>query len=207
MNVLIVDDHPIVAKYTMNEVALMRPDYCIVIAGSLEEAERHIRGNVQPDYILLDLMLPDCDGLHALVSLRRLAPRAVVAVVSAETSSNVMRDCFSYGARGYLTKDTGADEFTKALETLFTNGFYYPAQAASHSSQRTAYRLTQREIEVLEALAIGKANKQLAPLLNISESTFKTYLRIIYEKLGARTRVEAVRRGIELGLVRTRRKV
>jgi DNA-binding NarL/FixJ family response regulator len=156
---------------------------------------------------LLDLVLPDCQGLSGLVRLRALAPQSVIGVVSGETSPEVMRDCFAQGARGYLTKSTGADEFTDALRKLFDNGFFYPPQAADPVPAKSNHRLTQREIDVLRALAIGKVNKQLAPLLKISESTFKTYLRSIYEKLGVRTRLEAVRRGVELGLIETRRRV
>lgn len=203
--VLIVDDHPMVARYTKNEVAMLRPGALVFIAVSLGEAESFLESQEQPDYVLLDLMLPDCNGLAGLVRLRNRSPKAVIAVVSGETNPGVMRDCFSQGARGYLTKSTGADEFTEALRKLFDNGFFYPPQAADPLPARFTQRLTQREISVLRALAIGKANKQLAPTLGISESTFKTYLRIIYEKLGARTRVEAVRRGLELGLIDTRR--
>ena len=142
-----------------------------------------------------------------LVRLRALSPQSVIGIVSGETNPDVMRDCFAQGARGYLTKSTGADDFTDALRKLFDNGFFYPPQAADPVLAKSNHRLTQREIDVLRALAIGKVNKQLAPLLQISESTFKTYLRSIYEKLEVRTRLEAVRRGAELGLIETRRRV
>lgn len=203
--VLIVEDHPMVARYTKNEVTVLRPEASVRLASTMAEAEALIADDGAPDYVLLDLMLPDCDGLSGLVRLRKLAPEAVVGVVSGETSPEVMRDCFAQGARGYLTKSTGADEFTEALRKLFDNGFFYPPQAADPLPARSLHRLTQREVEVLRALAIGKVNKQLAPMLRISESTFKTYLRNIYEKLGVRTRLEAVRRGVELGVVETRR--
>lgn len=203
--VLIVDDHPLVARYTKAEVAALLPDAELLVAGSLEDAEALIADGGVLDYVLLDLTLPDCEGLTGLVKLRKLAPNAVIGVVTGETSPDVMRDCFTQGARGYLTKSTGAEEFTEALRKLFDNGFFYPRQAAECLPARSTHRLTPRETEVLRALAIGKANKQLAPMLNISESTFKTYLRIIYEKLGVRTRVQAVRRGEELGVVDTRR--
>lgn len=204
--VLIVDDHPLVARYTKAEVAALRPDAEILIAGTLTEAEALVADGATPNYILFDLILPDCDGLAGVVRLRQLAPAAVVGVISGETNPDVMRDCFLQGAKGYITKCTGAEEFTDALRKLFDNGFFYPPQATDSLPARSTHRLTPREAEVLRALAIGKANKQLAPMLNISESTFKTYLRIIYEKLGVRTRVEAVRRGEELGVVDTRRR-
>jgi two-component system, NarL family, nitrate/nitrite response regulator NarL len=205
--ILIVDDHPMVARYTKNEVAALRPGAMVAVAGTLAEAEALAADGAPPDYVLLDLMLPDCEGLAGLVRLRKLAPSSVIAVISGETSPEVMRDCFVQGARGYLTKSTGADDFTDALRKLFDNGFFYPPQAADPVPARSTHRLTPREVEVLRALATGKSNKQLAPTLNISESTFKTYLRNIYEKLGTRTRVQAVRRGEELGLVETRRRV
>ena len=178
----------------------------VLVAGSLESAEALIADGAAPDYVLLDLILPDCEGLTGLVRLRKLAPSAVIGVVTGETSPEVMRDCFAQGARGYLTKNTGAEEFTEALRKLFDNGFFYPRQAIDPAPAKSTPRVTRREVEVLRALATGKRNKQLAPTLNISESTFKTYLRNIYEKLGVRTRVEAVRRGVELGIIDTRRR-
>jgi DNA-binding NarL/FixJ family response regulator len=204
--VLIVDDHPLVARYTKAEVEALRPDAEVLVAGSLESAEALIADGAVPDYVLLDLLLPDCDGLTGLVQLRKLVPSAVIGVVTGETNLEVMRDCFTQGARGYLTKNTGAEEFTEALRKLFNNGFYYPPQAVDTVPAQSTRRVTPREAEVLRALATGKRNKQLAPTLNISESTFKTYLRNIYEKLGVRTRVEAVRRGVELGIIDTRRR-
>jgi DNA-binding NarL/FixJ family response regulator len=203
--VLIVDDHPLVARYTKAEVAALRPDAELLVASSLVDAEALITDGVALDYVLLDLTLPDCDGLTGLVRIRKLAPNAVIGVVTGETNPEVMRDCFTQGARGYLTKNTGAEEFTEALQKLFENGFFYPRQAADPVPARSTRRLTPREVKVLRALATGK-RKQLAPTLNISESTFKTYLRNIYEKLGVRTRVEAVRRGMELGFVDMRRR-
>lgn len=206
VRVLVVDDHPMVARYTKNEIEVIRPGAEVIVASTLADAESILATGFQPDYVLLDLILPDCEGLVGLVKLRQLVPSAIIGVVSGETSPQVMRDCFGQGARGYLTKSTGADEFTEALRKLFDNGFYYPSQAADPLPPRSMYRLTPREVEVLRALSIGKVNKQLAPMLNISESTFKTYLRNIYEKLGVRTRVQAVRRGTELGLIDTRRR-
>jgi len=203
--VLVVDDHPMVARYTRNEVAGLRPHAVVLLAGTLGEAEGVIARSGAPDYVLLDLTLADCDGLSGLVRLRHLVPTAMIAVVSGQTNPAVMRDCFTQGARGYLTKSAGADEFTDALRRFLDDGYFYPPQAADPIPERLSVRLTPREVDVLRALSIGKSNKQLAPRLKITESTFKTYLRNIYEKLGVRTRVEAVRRGAELGLIDSRR--
>lgn len=206
VHVLIVDDHPIIAKYTMGEVLRVRPAANVSTAGSLREAEALIGAEGAPDFVLLDLSLPDCEGLAGLVRLRRLAGSSVIAVMSGETSPGVIRDCFCQGARGYLPKSTGADEFTRALGRLFDAGFYYPPEAADPMPGKARPRLTPREESVLRVLAEGRVNKQLAASLNISESTFKTYLRNIYEKLNVRTRVQAVRRGEQLGVIETRRR-
>jgi DNA-binding NarL/FixJ family response regulator len=152
--VLIVDDHPMVARYTRNEVAALIPDAIVHVAEALGEAET-LMHDARPDFVLLDLRLPDSSGLSALVRIRECAPSAVVAIVTGETDPEVMRDCFVQGARGYVTKSTGADEFTDALRKLFQNGFYYPPQAAAPDARRTTHRLTRREVEVLRALAIG----------------------------------------------------
>jgi DNA-binding NarL/FixJ family response regulator len=201
LKVLIVDDHPMVARYTRSEVERIVPDASVATANSLADALTVVAQIGSPNLVLLDLMLPDSDGLWGLDRLRSVTPTAIVGIVSGETSPQVMRECFRRGARGYITKRTGADDFTEALRKLIENGFFYPAQAMEPLDNVPRPRLTARELDVLRALAIGKRNKQLAPTLNISESTFKTYLRSIYDKLAVRTRVEAVRKGVELGLI------
>jgi len=203
--VLIVDDHPMVLRYTQAEVAKIAPNAHVLVATSISEAETRV-AEALPDYVLLDLTLPDCNGLSGLVRLRQLAPDAVVGIVSAETSPHVMRDCFLQGARGYLTKSTGADDFTAALLKLFENGFYYPPQASEPLPEEAVNHLTAREVEVLRAVALGKSNKQIAPMLGIAESSVKAHLKNIHKKLGVRTRLEAVRRGEELGLIDNRRR-
>lgn len=199
--VLIVDDHPLVARATANEVRMLKPEAETHIAGSVEAAER-VLADWQPlDVILLDLRLPDTDGLSGLTRLHRLAPKAAIAIVSAETDPQVMRDAFVQGARGYLTKSTDIDRFTESLRKVLDYGFYFPPEATEPAPPIHRSRLTDREAEVIKALASGKVNKQLADMLGVSESTFKTHLRAIYRKLGVRTRVQAAGRARELGLV------
>ncbi|MEP6609218.1 MAG: response regulator transcription factor [Burkholderiaceae bacterium] len=202
--VLIVDDHPLVARATANEVRTLRPLAETRIAGSIDEAEHALADWQAPDVILLDLRLPDTDGLSGLNRLHRLAPNAAIAIVSAETDPHVMRDAFAQGARGYLTKSTDIERFTESLRKVLDYGFYFPPEATEPAPPIHRSRLTDREAEVIKALASGKVNKQLADMLGVSESTFKTHLRAIYKKLGVRTRVQAAGRARDLGLLAAR---
>lgn len=207
--VLIVDDHPFVAAATARETASLLPGAETLCVESVASAEEAIAQNGQaPDFILLDLLLPDADGLSGLTRLRHAAPLAIIAIVSGEVSPQVMRDAFAQGARGYLTKTRDVDQFTDGLKKLFERGFFFPPEAAEPTpkTKRPAH-LTEREAAALNALASGKVNKQLADILGVAESTFKTHLRAIYRKLGVRTRVEAVSRARQLGLIGSERRV
>jgi DNA-binding NarL/FixJ family response regulator len=206
--VLIVEDHPFVASATAREVTSLLPAAEARCVDSIESAERAIaeRGE-SPDFVLLDLLLPDAEGLSGLVRIRHAAPNAPVAIVSGELSPDVMRDAFAQGARGYLAKTADVDSFTDGLRKFLELGFFFPPEAAQPlATTERPRRLTEREVAALRALASGKLNKQLADVLGVTESTFKTYLRAIYRKLGVRTRVEAVGRARELGLLDARRR-
>jgi DNA-binding NarL/FixJ family response regulator len=201
--VLIVDDHPFVAAATAREAASLLPGAETHCVESLASAESAIAERGQaPDFILLDLLLPDTDGLTGLVQLRQTAPSSIIAIVSGEVNPQVMRDAFAQGARGYLTKTRNVDEFSGGLAKLFERGFFFPPEAAENVQQHARPAgLTEREVAALNALASGKVNKQLADILGVAESTFKTHLRAIYRKLGVHTRVQAVSRARQLGLI------
>ena len=204
--VLIVDDHPLVARATANEVRMVKRDAETRLAHSIEEAERVIAEWEEPDTILLDLRLPDTEGLSGLVHLHKVVPKATIAIISAEDDPNVMRDAFAQGARGYLTKGRDIDQFTDGLRKVLDYGFYFPPEVTAPAPPPPSQHLTDREEEVVRALALGKVNKQLADMLGVSESTFKTHLRAIYRKLGVRTRIQAAGRARELGLLAVRRR-
>ncbi len=204
--VLIIDDHPLVGRATANEVRMVKRESETRLSGSVEEAERIIAEHGPPATILLDLRLPDAEGLSGLVRLHKLAPKATIAIISAEDNPQVMRDAFAQGARGYLTKGRDIDQFTDGLRKILDYGFYFPPEVTAPSATPPPMHLTDREEAVIRALASGKVNKQLAAMLGVSESTFKTHLRTIYRKLGVRTRLQAAGRARELGLLPVQRR-
>ena len=129
--VLIIDDHPLVARATANEVRMVKRDAETRLAHSIEEAERVIAEWEEPDTILLDLRLPDTEGLSGLVHLHKVVPKATIAIISAEDDPNVMRDAFAQGARGYLTKGRDIDQFTDGLRKVLDYGFYFPPEVTT----------------------------------------------------------------------------
>ena len=150
--VLIVDDHPLVARATANEVRMVKRDAETRLAHSIEEAERVIAEWEEPDTILLDLRLPDTDGLSGLVHLHKVVPKATIAIISAEDDPNVMRDAFAQGARGYLTKGRDIDQFTDGLRKVLDYGFYFPPEVTTPAPPPPSQHLTDREEEVVRAL-------------------------------------------------------
>ena len=139
--VLIVDDHPLVARATANEVRMVKREAETRLAHSIEEAERVIAEWEEPDTILLDLRLPDTDGLSGLVHLHKLVPKATIAIISAEDDPHVMRDAFAQGARGYLTKGRDIDQFTEGLRKVLDYGFYFPPEVTT-PAPHAAFRST-----------------------------------------------------------------
>jgi len=129
--VLIVDDHPLVARATANEVRMVKREAETRLAHSIEEAERVIAEWDEPDTILLDLRLPDTEGLSGLVHLHRIAPKATIAIISAEDDPHVMRHAFAQGARGYLTKGRDIEQFTDGLRKVLAGSNHSSPIAAS----------------------------------------------------------------------------
>jgi len=148
----------------------------------------------------------ELNAFHAMCEAFRTMPKATIAIISGEDDPHIMRDAFAQGARGYLTKGRDIDQFTEGLRKVLDYGFYFPPEVTTPAPTTPAAHLTDREEEVVRALALGKVNKQLADMLGVSESTFKTHLRAIYRKLGVRTRIQAAGRARELGLLAIRRR-
>ena len=157
--VLIIDDHPLVARATANEVRMVKRDAETRLAHSIEEAERVIAEWEEPDTILLDLRLPDTEGLSGLVHLHKVVPKATIAIISAEDDPNVMRDAFAQGARGYLTKGRDIDQFTEGLRKVLDYGFYFPPEVTTPAPPPPSLHLTDREEEVVRALALGQGQQ------------------------------------------------
>jgi len=128
MNVLIVDDHPVVAEYLRNAAMRAIPGAVIRVAGSLEAAFESLRDN-PAELVMLDLGLPGSNGVESLLRFRKACPDARVVVISSEDKRNAVRGCLALGAAGFIPKSAGPKAMVSALRTVAGGGRYIPAEA------------------------------------------------------------------------------
>jgi DNA-binding NarL/FixJ family response regulator len=201
IRILIADDHYIVR---MGLVALVstEPDMEVIAeaAGGNEALElfaRHL-----PDLLLLDLRMPDKNGIQTILEIRDQFPEARILVLSAFDGDEDIYRALHAGAQGYVLKNTTGDKLVPALRTVASGQNWIPKDVASQLALRKMReQLTTREVEVLGQLAKGLANKEIADTLSISEHTVKDHLKNILGKLHAADRTEAVTTAIQRGII------
>jgi DNA-binding NarL/FixJ family response regulator len=201
IRILIADDHYIVR---MGLVALVstEPDMEVVAeaAGGNEALElfaKHL-----PDLLLLDLRMPDKNGIQTIVEIRDRFPDARILVLSAFDGDEDIYRALHAGAQGYVLKNTTGDKLVPALRTVASGQSWIPKDVANQLALRKVReQLTTREVEVLSQLAKGLANKEIADTLSISEHTVKDHLKNILGKLHVADRTEAVTTAIQRGII------
>jgi two-component system NarL family response regulator len=156
-----------------------------------------------PDVTLLDLRMPTLDGVQAMEEIRRRDPDARVMVFTGFEIENDISRALKAGARACVLKDAPRDELLESVRRVHSGGMWIPSTiAATVAVGMSSQSLTRREQEVLEWLAQGKCNKEIAGALNITETTVKSHLRRLFAKLHVLSRTEAVRTASRRGLVR-----
>jgi len=200
--VLVVDDHALVRRGVANIID-QEPDLRVVAeAGNgveaLEAWARH-----RPDVTLLDLRMPVMEGVEVVRRIRAEEPGARIIVLTTYDTDDEISQALRAGAKAYVLKDIGADQLVACIRDVLAGKTYLaPAAAAKLAEGVTRVQLTPREMTVLVLLADGKANKEIAVALDISERTVKTHLAHLFEKLGVTSRTEAIRVATRRGLVR-----
>lgn len=193
----VVDDHVMVRQGLR---ALLEMDGCATVvaeAGSQGELLEVLDGN-SCDCVLLDLRLPDTDGLSCLKALHARHPSLPILMLSVETNARVVEEALLAGARGFLPKTAGVEEIRHGLAAVLRGGIYLHPELAGFLARpqdgptRTASLLSKREREVLACVTRGMTNKQIAQELHLAPSTVKTHLRNLMGKIGAANRAELV---------------
>ena len=196
-----VDDHSIVREGLV-AIINREPDMTIIAeAGDGAEAVEKYR-LFEPDVTLMDLRMPEMDGVAAITEIRREFSEARIILLTTYDGDEHIYQALRAGARGYLLKDAPADELLKAIRAVCQGKKEIPPGIALKLAERiTGAELTQRESEVLQLIAEGKSNLQIAAALFVGEGTIKFHINHIFSKLDVGDRTQAVLVAIKRGLV------
>lgn len=200
VNVLIVDDHPMVLEYLSGAVARAFDGAVARTASDLDVALEAVRRE-QPQIVLLDLGLPGYGGIQSLLQFRRQFPDVRVVVVSAVEEQSAIRGALAAGAAGYIPKTTNPKVVVSALRLVAEGGTYIPPQALADEIGRAQdSMLTERQREVMNQLLRGKTIAEIARDLGIAENTAKHHVHAVYAAFGVSSRADLIlaanRRGV-----------
>src|SRR4051794_19537765 len=200
--VLVVDDHSLLRTGVAN-IINQEPNLEVVAeaANGREAIDAFVLH--QPDVVLMDLRMPEMEGVEAVRRIREIDPQARVIVLTTYDADEDIARALQAGAKAYILKDIAADALVACIHTVLAGKSYLAPSAAAKLAERvTKVQLTPRELAALRVLANGQSNKEIATTLGISERTVKTHLAHLFEKLGVTSRTEAVRVATRRGLVR-----
>lgn len=205
MNVLIVDDHPIVAEYLRAAVERAMPGAAVRLAQNLEHA---LEGMDQSpaDIVLLDLGLPGCHGIESLLKFRKACPAVRVIVISSEDGQDMIRGALAAGAAGYIPKTSKPPVMLNALRLVAEGGRYIPPEALEPTVSVQPVELpvrrepdpaqdsplTVRQREVLDRLLEGQTIRQVAKGLGIAEATAKHHVLAVYAAYRVSSRADLI---------------
>jgi two-component system NarL family response regulator len=200
--VLLVDDHALLRTGVAN-IINQEPDLQVIAEASngLEALDAFDR--FQPEVTLVDLRMPVMEGVETVRQIRQRDPAARVIVLTTYDTDDEIARALRAGAKAYVLKDIAAEELVRCIrEVLAGRTYLAPSAAAKLVEGVTRVQLTPREMAALRLMADGKANKEIAGELGISERTVKTHLGHLFEKLGVTSRTEAIKVATRRGLVR-----
>jgi DNA-binding NarL/FixJ family response regulator len=201
IRILTVDDHPLLRK-GIAALVNAEPDLKLIAeASNGKEAIVAFRSH-QPDITLMDLQMPEMDGLEAIEAIRTEFPGARIIVLTTYSGDTQVLRALKAGARGYILKGYVHKELLDTIRAVHAGQKRIPPEiAAELADHATDDALTVREIDVLRLIADGNANKQIADHLSIGEATVKSHVTNILSKLGANDRAHAVTIGLKRGII------
>jgi DNA-binding NarL/FixJ family response regulator len=194
--ILIVDDHPIFSDGFVQMARSLRPGWTVLTAGSAAQALDRLRAT-QVDLAIVDVFLPGTDGFGLLKAVAESWPAVPAILISGREEAAMQVRARASGAAGFIAKTATPDAIIAMIETVLRGG-----QAFAESDRAGGLpALTPRQAEVLALLAEGHANKEIRYRLGIAERTVRAHLTELFHLLGANSRMQAVIRGRELGLI------
>ena len=201
IRILAVDDHPVFRQGIAGLIEGQDDMTLVGEASNGREALQQFRAH-QPDVTLMDLQMPEMNGLDALIAIRGEFPEARIIVLTTYTGDMQVLRAIKAGARAYLLKNTLHKELVDTIRAVHAGKKYISSEAsfelAEHASDDV---LTPAEVRVLRLIAGGNANKEIAAQLSVSEDTVKSQVRNILSKLGAKDRTHAAMIGLKRGII------
>ncbi len=201
IRVLCVDDHPLLREGIAALVKSQRDMKLVAEAGSGREALLSFREH-RPDVTLMDLRLPDMSGIDTMIAIRSEFPDARILMLTTFEGDVEIRRALEAGARGYMLKSMPPRDLIEGIRQVHAGKKRIPPEVGSHLAEHMGEEgLTAREVEVLQHIAGGNRNQDIAQQLFISEETVKVHVKHIMEKLGASDRTQAVAIAIRRGII------
>lgn len=207
INVLIADDHPIV-RQGISQILELEDD--IEVVGKATNGEEAVKMvcNLKPDVVLMDINMPILNGIQAMQRLKEEGCESKVIVLTIHTEKEYLIKTVQLGALGYVLKDAESSILIEAIRKVHNGGTYIPSDLAAELikgygaalKKSEDNELTERELEVLKAIADGMSNKEIASALYISEKTVKNHISNIFRKLNISDRTQAAIYAIKHGL-------
>jgi DNA-binding NarL/FixJ family response regulator len=201
IRILTVDDHPMLREGIAAVLASEQDMILVAEARNGREAVEQFRTH-HPDVTLMDVQMPEVNGIDAIVKIREEFPDARIIVLTTYTGDAQAVRAFKAGASGYMLMNMVRKELIDTIRTVHAGKKRIPAEIAVEIAQHHSDdALTEREIEVLREVAAGNANKMVGQRLNISEETVKAHMKSILSKLGANDRTHAVTIAVRRGII------
>jgi len=208
ISVLIVDDHTVVRDGLQALISAEPSMHVVAAVGDGIEAVEFVK-KLNPDVVLMDLVMPHMDGIQATIEIKKDNPDARILILTSFAEDHQVFAAIKSGATGYLMKDSSSEELIQAIRDIYKNKPVLQPEVAKRlmldirsqddqSSQTKA--LTDREIEILEQVALGKTNQEIADVLFVSERTVRTHITNILAKLGLSNRTQAALYALREGI-------
>jgi DNA-binding NarL/FixJ family response regulator len=201
IRILIADDHSVVRE-GLASLVKRKSDMTVVAEANNGREAVDLWKEHRPDVILLDLRMPELDGVGAIKEIRGLDENAHIVVLTTFDGDEDIYRAIKAGAKGYLLKDTAREALMECIRSVHAGKTCIPPMLAAKLADRVSGEaLSAREIEVLQRVAAGKSNKEIGAELFISEGTVKTHVKSIFSKLDVVSRTEAVATATRRGLI------
>ena len=201
IRILIADDHPIIREGLMAILAL---ESDLKVVGQAHDGQEAclLYNQLLPDILMLDLRMPKKDGLEVVAELMSQRPRPRIIVLTNSAKAEDLRRALTAGAKGYLLKGAEPEQVYDTIREVYAGKSSLPHDVAAKLADSMAQpELSQRELQILRLMAIGKSNKEIGQVLYISEYTVKNHVKSILKKLNAIGRTEAIAIASGRGLV------